>query len=69
MGTATTSIYMCQIELEGQESGKQEATGSVKHDWKCEIIVEGTRYDGRWCQMDGATSSACCDLKMSEHDH
>ena len=47
----------------GDPESNQEAMGHVEHDWNSVNDVKGAGYDGRQCQMNGATSSACCKSK------
>lgn len=54
------------IDMAQGQWGEQGAIGGAERDWKREIGVEGARYGGRWCWMDGATSGTCCDSKRVE---
>ena len=47
----------------GDHIGEPKALRDIKGDWSCKIDVDGVGYNGRRDDKDGATSSACCDLK------
>ena len=42
--------------------------GGIKHDWRCRNDVEGIGCNGNSGRMDGAMSTACCDLKRVKTD-
>ena len=50
----------------GGPEGEQEAMSDAEQVWECENVGDGAGYDGRWCWMDGATSSTHCESKQLE---
>ena len=49
--------------MPGGAEGEQEAMSNIKRVWEHESIGDGAGYDGRWCWMNGAMSSAHCESK------